>query len=48
MPGFVATEDFWRDILQFNQGMKRKATEEKMHMSQSLEKGKKGMIIEVY
>ena len=48
MAGFVADEDFRRDILQFNRGMKRQVTEQKMRIGQSLEEGKKGMNIEVY
>ena len=43
---FVADKDFRRDILQFNRGMKRKVTEEKMNLGRSLEEGKKGMTIE--
>ena len=41
MAGYIAEDDFRRDILQFTRGMKRKVTEEKMHLGDSLEEGKK-------
>ena len=46
--GHDIPHDFTRFINQFNRGMKRKVTEEKMSLGRSLEEGKKGMSFEVY
>jgi hypothetical protein len=48
MTGFVASDDFRRDLLQFNRGMKRKVTDQKLHTGSSLEEGKKAMNFDVY
>ena len=48
MAGFVASDDFRRDLLQFNRGMKRKVTDQKLHTGSSLEEGKKAMNFDVY
>ena len=46
--GFRTTEEFQKNISQFNRGMKRKVADEKARFGTSLDEGKKGMSISVY
>ena len=48
LAGFNPSEDFRRDMSQFNRGIKRKVAEEKQNSGSSFEEGKKAMNIEVY